>query len=261
VINKGFCFSKVIKNNSLLSGFVERFFEIDLARGIAIIAMIAFHFLFDLNYFAGQLIMLSQGMFLFLGRFSAASFVFLVGLSLTISYSRASRVKSGWLLFKKYLFRGIKIFFLGLLITLFTFLFFPSYTIFFGVLHFIGLSIILAFPFVRKRFFAFFLAFVFVLAGLWIGQFTFPFPWLLWLGLKPAGFLSFDYFPILPWFGLVLFGLFAGNKLYPGGRRAFKIGDFSKNPVVRFLSFLGRHSLVIYFLHQPILVAVILLLS
>ena len=92
-------------------------------------------------------------------------------------------------------------------------------------------------------------------------QFSFPFPWLLWLGLKPFGFQSFDYFPMLPWFGVILLGVFAGNLLYPNGKRAFRFPNFPPNPLVRLLTFLGRHSLVIYFLHVPVLVAAVLLLA
>jgi uncharacterized membrane protein len=82
---------------------------------------------------------------------------------------------------------------------------------------------------------------------------------LLWLGFVPSTFSSVDYVPLLPYFGLVLLGVFVGNTLYAGGIRQFKIKDRSSASPVRGLSFIGRHALVIYFLHEPIIVGLILL--
>jgi len=240
---------------------MKRFFEIDLLRGLAVIAMVAFHVLFDLNFFAGYDFSIGSGALLVMGRFAAASFVFLAGLALTLSYNRASKKLRGKQLFKKYLLRGLTIFFLGLTITLFTWAFFPKYTIFFGVLHLIGISIILGFAFVKKRSILPPLGLIVIIVGLLIMPVYVSFPWLLWLGLKPVGFTSFDFFPLLPWFGVVLLGIFAGNTLYKEGQRSFAIPDLSNNPFVQALSFLGRNSLAIYFLHQPILIVAIILLA
>ncbi len=240
---------------------MQRFFEIDALRGIAVIAMIAFHAAFDLNFFAGYRLPLYSGAFFVLGRFAAVAFLLLVGLSLTISYNRVKSEKKGIELFKKFLFRGAKIFCLGLVITAATWLLFPSSFIAFGVLHLIGAAIILAFPFIGKKKTSLFAGVALIALGLWLQQFSFPFAWLLWLGFSPGNFYTFDYFPLLPWFGVVLLGVFAGNALYPNAKRRFRVPDFSKNNVVQFFCFLGRHSLIIYFLHQPLLVAAILLLK
>ncbi len=239
---------------------MPRFFEIDFLRGIAIIAMIAFHALFDLNYFAGYSFPLHKGAFFLLGRFASVTFIFLVGLSLSISYNRARQQKTKTQLFQKYFFRGAKIFSLGLLITAVTWLLFPKEVIVFGVLHFIGLAIILSFPFLGRRKTNLLIGILFILSGFWLQSVSIPSPLLLWVGFTPVGFYSFDYFPLLPWFGLVLLGLFSGNMLYSGEERKFSLPDLSKNRFIGFFSFLGRNSLLIYFLHQPVLVAVILLL-
>jgi uncharacterized membrane protein len=77
------------------------------------------------------------------------------------------------------------------------------------------------------------------------------------LGFKPSQFYTVDYFPILPWFGVVLIGIFIGNTLYPFNKRRFKIKDISQLKFVKFFCFLGRKSLIIYFLHQPILLLLI----
>jgi len=233
----------------------ERFWEIDALRGIAIIPMIAFHALFDLQYLQGISFGLSPQFWFLVPRAIASVFILLVGISLAISSARLQTPEP-----KKFLKRGLKIFAYGLVITAVTGLLFPQQTILFGILHFIGLSIALSVPALQWKFRALALALPIIAIGSFLQGLSFGFPWLLWLGLKPAFFASFDYFPLLPWFGLVLAGIALGNRLYPNTKRAFAIAELGNKPIVKQLSFLGRHSLKIYFLHQPVLVAAILLL-
>jgi uncharacterized membrane protein len=81
-------------------------------------------------------------------------------------------------------------------------------------------------------------------------------PWLLPLGVVPENLPMPDYRPLIPWFGMVLLGLFVGNVLYGGGKRP--AGVPRKAPTVaRPLVPLGRNSLFIYLIHQPILVALL----
>ncbi|MCK5474202.1 MAG: DUF1624 domain-containing protein [Candidatus Aenigmarchaeota archaeon] len=234
----------------------KRFFELDFLRGIAIMLMIFYHILFDLNYFAGFSFELWSGVFWIVGRTAAFIFIFLVGVSLTISYSRARVKIAGFSLFKKYFLRGFKIFSWGLLVTTVTYLFLPEGTIYFGVLHFIGVSIVLAYPFLRFRYLNLFLAAIFVVIGFCLKQFVFGFSYLLFLGFTHEHFYTLDYFPIFPWFAVVLLGIFFGNTFYAGGQRRFLIPDLSAK--LKPLLFIGRNSLLIYLLHQPILTAIIL---
>ena len=235
----------------------QRYWEIDAFRGIAIIAMVVFHFLFDLNYFRGYSFDLYSGVFWAIGRFAGVSFLLLVGIGLAISYWRTKEKETK--LFPKYFFRGAKIFSYGLLITLATFLFVPQGTIVFGILHLIGVSVILAFPFVERKNLALIFGIIFFISGLYLQQFSFDFPWLLWLGFYPKGFYTFDYYPLLPWFGIVLFGVFLGNTIYSKAKQKFKLMDFSRFFPINVLCFLGKHSLPIYLLHQLLLVPTILL--
>lgn len=86
-------------------------------------------------------------------------------------------------------------------------------------------------------------------------------PWFIWLGLKQTGRLMVDYYPVLPWFGVALIGIYAGHMLYAGGIPRFTLPDKSGTPLIWGLSFLGRHSLVIYLVHQPILIGLLILLG
>ncbi|MCX6798699.1 MAG: heparan-alpha-glucosaminide N-acetyltransferase [Candidatus Diapherotrites archaeon] len=240
---------------------MQRFFEVDALRGIAVIAMVCFHTLFDLNFFAGYDFNLQDGALFALGRFAAIAFVFLAGVSLTLSYNRARKLLNGWRVFQKFFVRGVKILILGLLITAVTFFLFPQEFIVFGVLHLIGVSVIFAFPFIPRKRLALFSGVLLIFAGLILQGLYFDFNYLLWLGFKPAAFYTFDYFPLLPWFGVVLLGIFAGNLFYPHGKRGFSLPDLSSAQPFSFLAALGRKSLLIYFLHQPVLVAAVLLFA
>jgi uncharacterized membrane protein len=236
---------------------MQRIWEIDTWRGLAIIAMVFFHFLFDLNYFSGYALNLSSGILWGIGRFAGISFLLLVGVSLALSHSRSKELSQKATI-KKYGLRGIRVFAWGLLITAATFLFVPEGTIIFGILHLIGLSIILSLPFLNKRVFNLGLGIVVFAAGNFLNAYSISSPLLVWLGIPHTGFYSFDYYPVLPWFAFVLFGLFVGNSIYPNGTRNFSIPDYSKNTAIRFLSWMGRHSLSIYLLHQLILIPIIL---
>ena len=70
-----------------------------------------------------------------------------------------------------------------------------------------------------------------------------------------------DYYPFFSWFGVALLGIFAGETLYPAGIRRFHLPDWSQVAVVRGLRFLGRHSLLIYIIHQPIMIGLFILLG
>ena len=83
-------------------------------------------------------------------------------------------------------------------------------------------------------------------------------PWLAWLGIEPD-FFMIDYWPIFPWFGVMLLGLSAGNLLYSKGNRRFALGATPRPPAMGGLTFLGRHSLLIYLVHQPILVTALVI--
>ncbi len=236
----------------------QRFWELDFLRGIAIIMMITFHLLYDLNYFGDYDLNLHSGFWLYFGRATATIFILLVGISLTLSYSRAKK-KQKKKLYLKYLKRGVKIFSWGLLITLATWLFLRAGFVVFGVLHLIGISIIMAYPFLKLRLWNLLPGILFVSLGLYLKNYTFGFSWLMWLGLMPEHIYTIDYFPILPWFGVVLIGLFFGYILYPDSTRRFNLCDLSNFAVIRLLCLFGRHSLLIYLIHQPILIAILYL--
>jgi len=246
----------------------ERFFEIDFLRGLAIILMIAYHFTFDLSFFGIYPLNLSSGFLWYFPRVIAGIFIFLVGVSLYLSYSRAElsgKYSTDWEFFLKYLKRGLWIFSLGLIITLVTWIFIRQEFIIFGILHFIGLAIILMYPLLkynqRYKYLNLVIGLLFISAGFYLNSFTFNFNWLLWLGFIPQNLTTVDYFPLLPWLGVVSIGIFIGSILYKDYGRKFALPDLSNYLPIEIFSFLGRHSLVIYFIHQPVLIVLLYILG
>ncbi|MDD1677567.1 MAG: DUF1624 domain-containing protein [Methanomicrobiales archaeon] len=235
---------------------LPRYWEIDLFRGIAVLMMILFHTVFDISFFSILPINISSGFWRYFAILTAFIFIFLVGISLNISHHRSSPQIDGSH-YTKYLIRGGKILGLGFAITIVTYLVIREGFIVFGVLHCIGASIILAPFFFGKPRIGLLAAFVVLTGGILVTGITGPL-WLAWTGIHPASFYTLDYFPLLPWLGVVLLGLTTGTYLYPKGIRQLPLPDrppTSTGPVC----WMGRHSLEIYLVHQPLIILVLAL--
>jgi len=232
----------------------QRFWEVDAARGVAIVMMVVYHLTYDLDAFGGYGIESTSGFLAWFADATASAFLLLVGVSLAISYSRAG---GGNGLFAKYLRRGLRILAYGMALTVVFFVMHLG-VVAFGILHLIGLSIILAYPLLKYRFANLVLGLCVIAVGWYMRAqaISSESPWLLPLGVVPENVFMPDYRPLFPWFGVVLLGLFAGNVLYGGGRRPAMVAK--RAPVVaRPLLPLGSNSLFIYLIHQPILVALL----
>ena len=235
----------------------SRFWEIDLFRTIAILMMITFHTLTLLNYFDiynTGVPALRYGFWWWFPRVTGGIFIFTAGVSLTIAYSKVTRM---W----PFMRRGLKIFAWGMGITLVTWLISRQGYVRFGILHFFGIAFILAPFFLRFRFINLILGIALMAIGIYLleQRVLVDSPWLLWLGLLPPGFSTFDYWPLLPWFGLFLVGMFCGKALYPQGNRRFSIHEFN-DPISSALTLPGRHPLVIYIAQWPAIIGILLLL-
>ena len=233
----------------------RRFWEIDLSRTAAIVMMITFHALYVPDYLgiANTMTVVRYGFWWWFPRVTAvAPFTFLAGMSLPISQTRSQTTSSIML-------RGIKIFALGMVITLITWLVSRDGYVRFGILHFFGIAFMIGHFFTRFRFINLMLGLVLLAIGIYLDGVYFDFPWLLWLGLKPRGVYMMDYIPLLPWFGVFLLGIFCSKMLYPEGNRRFSIREFN-DPVTRALTLPGRHPLVIYLAQWPVIVGILFIL-
>lgn len=234
----------------------ERFWELDSLRGIVIISMVIIHSVYDLMYFhiiPGEI---GSEPWSTAAFFTASTFLILVGISFGISYSRRLKFEGNFVkTYPYFMKRGFTILIGGLFITLVTMVVIPKGFVVFGILHLIGISIMIAPFFYRFGIKNIYFGAAFILAGLFLMGFNGPF-FLLPVGIGPIDFFSYDYEPIFPWFGVILMGLYMGSIFYTKGERSFKM-DAKPGKIENFLGFLGRNSLIIYFLHQPVIISLI----
>ncbi len=239
----------------------HRHIEVDLLRTVAISCMVLYHASYDLWAFYNWDINPFAGGWWLLARSTATLFLLLVGVSFAISRNRtvAADGASHKVAWRKYLRRGLIIFSCGMLVSLATYLFDPATFVRFGILHMIGVSVLLLPLFARLQEWSVLLGSA-VIAGGWIvrGQ-SGPTSLLIPFGITPPGFASVDYFPLLPWFGVVLIGYALGHAVYV--RLRFRSALTYDAPLARFLAWPSRHALLIYMLHQPLLLLLLLAIS
>lgn len=153
--------------------------------------------------------------------------------------------------------RGLIVFGCGLIVSVVTYLADPEFGIAFGVLHCLGICMVLWAMFRHLPTAALgSVGLALILLGFWFENIRAGVPWLFPLGLTEAGFSSPDYFPLCPFLGFFLLGAVLGRLLYRE-RRSLLPQVNTQNPVIHFLLRCGRHSLLIYLLHQPVLILLI----
>jgi uncharacterized membrane protein len=137
----------------------------------------------------------------------------------------------------------------AILVSIGSYLAFPRTFITFGILHAIAVSSVLARPLLGYPRLALILGVAIITLGVTVQLPLFDRPWLNWVGLmthKPA---TEDYVPLFPWFGAVLVGIALGAAMPRLQPLLAKADRWSPSG----LAWLGRHSLIIYLVHQPLL--------
>lgn len=235
---------------------VPRYWKVDVARGLAMVAVVLYHLVYDLDVLGGYPIESTSGFWGAFADASAFAFVFLAGLSLSLSSARIGGSRRDRAAIIKYLRRGTGIFSYGMLITL-VFWVLDFGVVVFGILHLIGASIVLAYPFLRLRLANLIVGLTLIAIGVYLRAEEVDATGALGvllasLGVEPENLYMPDYRPLLPWFGVVLLGLFFGNVVYR--RRSAGAGGKDGPPYATLLAFLGRHTLFVYLIHQPVLI-------
>lgn len=233
-----------------------RLAAVDELRGLAMVLVLVYHFLYQLWAFgyAGNP---QDGWTVVIGRTGAVLFFVISGFSARLSHNLLRR----------------SLITLGAAVLVWAATYFTDFTdpIVFGVLHclgFCGLLTALLGGFAEKFPPLFGLAgsaalFV-LLSGVPEGRFfqyalpaaLYRSPYLFWLGFPADGFASGDYYPLLPW----IFAYLCGFYLYAALRsRGMPVALSQKH--LPALAWMGRHTLWIYLLHQPVYIAAFLLVG
>lgn len=228
-----------------LSAKKDRIWEIDALRGLCIPGMILIHLIYDVvDLYRFIDWPYPEWYSLFKNNYGAL-FLLISGVSVTLG-SRPGR-------------RGITVLLGGMLCTGVTAGMYllgmadRGIIIYFGVLHCLGVCMLL-WPALRGLSAAglALLGLALSAAGWYLRGQVFDFPWLLVLGFQFPGFSSSDYFPLMPNLGYFLLGAAFGRRLYRQKTSLLPHVDTAQ-PLIRGLCWCGRHSLMIYLLHQPVL--------
>lgn len=221
-----------------------------MLRGFAIVLMFVFHFSFDLNYFGViNIQFLEDPFWLNFRRLIVSLFLLLVGISLHLSTRKGIR----WCSWSKRM--TLLLVYAGV-VSLGSWMMFPQTYIYFGILHFIALASILGLLFTGFYWLNLLLGVFIILLDINYSNTLFNAPHLQWIGLMPQLPATEDYVPLLPWFGVVLIGMFIGKTLFDDTPMTW-LNWSSQQPVARWLAFGGRHSIHIYMIHQPVFIGLL----
>jgi uncharacterized membrane protein len=226
------------------SSATPRLIVLDVARTLALVAMVSFHVTFDLALFGHIPVeTLYQPFWHYYPRMIAGSFLFLSGVSLWLAHGQGIR----WPAFGK---RLAKLVAAALLVTLSSLWFVPGGPIWFGILHAIAASSLLGLLALRLPWPVTLAIAAVLLAAAW-GPRSPDFDplWLVWTGLAETRPDMGDYVPLIPWAAPALAGIAFAKAA--GAERWTRV---TPSRLVDLLTFPGRHSLVIYLIHQPILI-------
>jgi uncharacterized membrane protein len=221
--------------------------SVDALRGLAIVAMIVYHFCFDLRYFGITRWDFEHDL-RWLGARAAilSSFLLIAGISAVLANRQPSPV-AHWLRHVA-LIAGA-----ALLVTAGSYLMFPRSFIWFGVLHAIALSLLLAKPLIGRPWVAAPIGAAMIASGAIFSNPVFDDRALGWIGFMTAKPVTEDYVPLFPWMGVLLLGVALGHLLVR--TRFAALAPLRRMPA--FLRLLGRHSLVVYLVQQPVMIALL----
>jgi len=225
---------------------LQRYPEIDLLRTFAICGMVVYHFVFMGWYIAGWNVDPLSDAWRLLARTTSTTFLFLVGISFVLASRRKQTSAAVW---ARAIQRSLTVLCAAVVVTIVTIVLVPESYIRFGILHCIGLSMILL-PLFRPLkegnillgIFTLLIGFQFYLTPA-ESEIFLPF------GLIPKNFSTLDYFPLIPWFGIVLLGVGVGSFLY----ERLELQPFLHQKKWYWWTLPGKYALWIYLIH-PILI-------
>ncbi|MEA4900214.1 heparan-alpha-glucosaminide N-acetyltransferase [Desulfitobacterium sp.] len=221
-----------------MKGTSSRIPGIDIARTFALILMILYHFIYDLDAYTPAPIRVDSRNWYIMGKLSAFLFIFLAGISSGFSHHP----------FRK----AFRILFWALIITLATYIVMPGSYVRFGILHFLGVMALL-YPFLHKQSTLFLILYsiLALVLGFIFSRILISGPWLLPLGIYYPGITTIDIYPLFPYSAVSALGI-----LYY--RFKFASSDLPVSyPLPSIIEKMSKNSLLIYLVHQPILLTII----
>ena len=224
--------------------------------------MVAYHFCFDLSYYRLLRADFNLDPFWLFARATIVSmFLLLAGVSAVLSAREGAGGADGFHA-KRFWRRQARIGFCAGLVSAGSYVVFPQTWIFFGILHFIFVASLAGAALVRRALppWAFLGSGVLAIwVGMQMSSQVFDAAPLQWIGFMTHKPVTEDYVPLFPWVGVYLIGIGAG-RMALGRQWVLPLPAAAGHPVWRAGAWLGRHSLVIYMLHQPVMLGIFHLL-
>ena len=241
----------MMKNNNKKNHFDF----LDAGRGFAIFLMFVYHFSYDLDYYGFiQQSFTHDPFWISFRTLIVTLFLTIMGVSLYLASYRGLRKKR----FRQRLFLLL---FYAALVSIGSWTMFPKAMITFGILHFIAVTSVLGLLFIRLGIINLFLGVLLIILSQVVHLPFFDQPALQWIGFTTRLPVAVDYVPLLPWFGVVLTGLYLGQLLSQLPQNSTLIQWKSKHPINKLLVLGGRYSLHIYMLHQPLFLGILYIIK
>jgi uncharacterized membrane protein len=226
----------------------QRFDRLDALRALAIVWMASFHFCFDLTYFRITHQNFYADPFWTLQRNCIVTmFLFVGGIGQAIAVEQMQSWPRFWR-------RWLQIAGCALLVSFASRWMFPRSFISFGVLHAIAVMLIVMRLTAPAGRWLWLLGLIALLLPQYVHDQWFDSRWTDWIGFTTHKPVTEDYVPLLPWLGVMWWGLASGQWLL-ARRRHWMTGKLPSTFAP--LAVLGRWSLSFYMLHQPILIGLL----
>lgn len=242
---------------------IRRFDFLDALRGMAIVWMTVYHLCFDLNHFGYlQQDFYTDPIWTWQRTAIVSLFLFIAGIGQAVAVHQGQSWPRFWR-------RWAQVAGAALLVSAGSYMMYPQSFIYFGVLH--GMAVMLLIVRLTARW------------GRWLwllGGAAIAIKWMAvgahslwpeidfldqtrfnWLGLVSRKPITEDYVPIIPWLGLMWWGMAAGSWALQQRPHWFGLQTGSMMPALKALAWLGRWSLSYYLLHQPVLIGILMAVS
>jgi uncharacterized membrane protein len=250
-----------INLNNKQNSIQNRFPELDILKGIAVIMMVIFHFYY-LYYILGKDFTATNNPFISnLATISHTIFIILFGVNFSINYKK-NKYKSDY--YKKQLKRFGIYSVIAIAISAITYNMFPHKFVIFGIFHFFAAALIMANLFAGKtKTIIGLILFTILQFSIQFSKGTIPskcydIPLFCFIsGIGNVNYQSIDHFPFIQFFIKVLLGMFIGDNLYDIQNRNIDLSQldtyFKKSTLLKSIAYLGKHSLSIYIIHWILL--------
>ncbi|MBT6291633.1 MAG: DUF1624 domain-containing protein [Rhodospirillaceae bacterium] len=228
-----------------------RYALLDVARGGALLLMFVYHFSWDLTFFRmADFQIFSDWKWIWFAKFIASIILFVMGVAQVMARRRNPAGLDPTVILRRLAIIAVA----AGLVSAATFIVDARSYIFFGILHHIAAASVILLAIHRlPSVVLVVLAAGVALAPEYLRFDFFNADYFLWLGLYTDAPGSVDYVPLLPWLALPLAGVLAGRIMFRGDAVPAMLAWAPNDPVSKAVHYLGRHSLIVYLIHQPIL--------